>query len=88
MIAWHLMQEIAEAQWMPAAEYSASDFVKSMPILSALGSVISGYAKGQYRGFNVRRLGWREGKFQVLADGIGMDNVSIGEHMPKGWEDT
>jgi hypothetical protein len=82
------MQEIAEAQWMPAAEYAASDFVKSMPILSALGSVILGYSQGRYRGFCVRRLGWREGTFQVLADGLGVDNVSIEKHMPKGWENT
>jgi hypothetical protein len=71
---------------MPVGEYTASDFFKGQPILLALGSVIEGYAQGRYRGFSVRRLEHREGKFQVLADG--MDNFSIDNHMPSGWENT
>lgn len=49
-------QEIADAKWMPMAEYRQSAFVKSRPAILELVRCMEGFVQGAYSGFSTTSL--------------------------------
>lgn len=50
------MQEIADAKWMPMAEYRESAFVKSRPAILELVRCMEAFVAGSYSGFSAASL--------------------------------
>ena len=65
------MQEIAEAKWMPMAEYGRSHFVEQRPVIQELTKCMEVFVAGQYSGFDTFELAAGPDRPpQVLAHGL------------------